>query len=319
MKKILLMGEPMALLIADSYGPLDEVEHFTRSLAGAEVNVAIGLARLGHCPAYVTRLGEDPFGVFIKKFLDKEKISTDFVSFDSVYRTGIQLKNKVLEGDPVAPYYRKGSAASHLSVSQIDDISFDEVVHVHVTGILPALSQSCRLATYRLLERAKEHNVYITFDPNLRPALWKSESEMVQIINDLASRADLVLPGVEEGKILVGSDDPVKIADYYQSLGVDKVIVKIGKCGAYIRDKKESYTVAGFEVDQVIDTVGAGDGFAVGIISGKLEGLSLKDMVLRANAIGAMQVTNISDNEGLPTTKELDAFMSANYENSISN
>jgi 2-dehydro-3-deoxygluconokinase len=309
MNKIVLMGEPMALLIADTVGPLEDIEHFTRTLAGAEVNVCIGLARLGHHPTYISRLGEDPFGYYIKKFLEKEHIGVENISFDPLYKTGIQLKNKVIEGDPYAPYYRKGSAASHLSVKEIDAIDFKEVKWVHVTGILPALSTTCKEATYRLIKRAKEENVFISFDPNLRPALWPSKEEMVHTINDLASYADLVLPGEEEGLLLVGSKEPEVISDFYQSLGVKQVVVKMGSTGAYVRDDKESYIVPEFKIDNVVDTVGAGDGFAVGLISAKLEGFSLKEAVLRGNAIGAIQVTNSSDNEGLPTREELTSFM----------
>jgi 2-dehydro-3-deoxygluconokinase len=310
MSNIILFGEPMALLIADRVGPLEDIEHFTRTLAGAEVNVCIGLSRLGHSVTYITRLGDDPFGHYIEKFLKRENIGTEFLTYDSVYRTGIQLKNKVIQGDPWAPYYRKGSAASHITPAEIDLIDFKDIKHVHVTGICPALSESCLAATYRLIERAKENNVYVTFDPNLRPALWESNEVMVRTINDLASKADMVLPGAAEGIPLVGSDDPEKIADFYHNLGVKSVVVKAGAKGAYVRDGEESYMVSGFKIDKVVDTVGAGDGFAVGIISGKLEGLSLRDSVSRGNAIGAIQCTNISDNEGLPTREELKKFMS---------
>lgn len=312
MGKAILFGEPMALLIADTVGDLEDVEHFTRSISGAEVNVCIGLSRLGHKATYITRLGDDPFGHFIEKYLKKENIDTEFITYDSVYRTGIQLKSKVLEGDPKAPYYRKGSAASHITPKEIDAIDFSDVDHVHVTGIPPALSKSCREATYRLMERARENNVFITFDPNLRPSLWESEEVMIEIINDLSSKADMVLPGVQEGKILLGTDDLKTIADKYQAMGVKQVVIKNGAKGAYVRDGNESYTVKGFKVDKVVDTVGAGDGFAVGIISGRLEGLPLKEMVKRANAIGAIQVTNVGDNEGLPTPEELKAFMERN-------
>lgn len=311
MSEVILFGEPMALFVADTVGPLEDVEHFTRSLAGAEVNVCIGLTRLKHKATYITRLGDDPLGKYIEKFLIKEGIGTEFITFDPVYRTGIQLKNKVVKGDPYAPYYRKGSAASRISPNEIDAIDFDGIKHVHITGIPPALSQSCRKATYRLFERAKENNVYISFDPNLRPALWESREEMIQTINDLASKADMVLPGTSEGLILMGSEDPEKIADFYLNLGAKTVIVKLGEQGAYVRTEKESYTVEGFKVEKVIDTVGAGDGFAVGVISGRLEGLPLKDCVRRGNAIGAIQVQHISDNEGLPTREELDSFIAS--------
>lgn len=311
MSEVILFGEPMALFVADTVGPLEDVEHFTRTLAGAEVNVCIGLSRLGHKTTYITRLGDEPLGRYIEKFLMREGIGTEFITFDPVYRTGIQLKNKVLEGDPYAPYYRKGSAASHISIKEIDSIDFDGIKHVHITGIPPALSESCRQATYRLFERAKENNVYISFDPNLRPALWESKEVMIKIINDLASRADMVLPGTSEGLILMGSENPEEIADFYQKLGAKTVVVKMGGQGAFVKTENEDYTVEGFRVDKVIDTVGAGDGFAVGIISGRLEGLSLKDCVRRGNAIGAIQIQHISDNEGLPTRKELEAFISS--------
>ena len=310
MSKILLMGEPMALLIAEEPGPLELADKFERRLAGAEVNVCIGLTRLGHQALYLTRLGNDPFGVFVENQLKKEGISTDYIIYDDVYRTGIMLKNRVLAGDPTTAYYRKGSAFSHLNENDINQISLDGVEYIHVTGIPSALSDSCQAAAFRLIDRAKEKGIFISCDPNLRPSLWQDKAQMKAVINKLSTKADLVLPGIEEGLVLCGTDDPAKIADFYQNVGVKKIIVKLGPKGAYVRDNDESAVVSGFKVEKVIDTVGAGDGFAAGVLSGIAEGLSLKDAALRGNAIGAIQVTHISDNEGLPTPDELKKFMS---------
>lgn len=299
----------MALLIADTTGPLEEVEHFTRAMSGAEVNVSIGLSRLGHPVEYLTRLGDDPFGHYIASALKKNEIGTSLVTYDDVYRTGIQLKNRVTDGsDPYAPYYRKGSAASHITISEIDAIDLTDVELVHVTGIPPALSQSARKATFRLMDRAKEAGIFITFDPNLRPVLWEDEETMCTVLNQLAAKADVVLPGIGECKILAGTEDKKEVADFYQKLGVKTVIIKDGSKGAYVQTADENYDVAGYKVEKVVDTVGAGDGFAVGVLSGILEGLDLKDSVKRGNAIGAIQVMNIGDNEGLPTPEELKAF-----------
>lgn len=309
MAKTILFGEPMALLIADTTGPLEEVEHFTRALSGAEVNVSIGLSRLNHQVEYLTRLGDDPFGHYIENQLKKNNIGTSMVTYDSVYRTGIQLKNRVTDGsDPYAPYYRKGSAASHISVKEIDALDLTDVELVHVTGIPPALSESAREATFRLMERAKEEGIFLTFDPNLRPALWENEETMIRVINKLAQNTDVVLPGIGECAILAGTEDVEAAADFYQNLGAKTVVIKDGSNGAYVRDGKASYRVPGYKVTNVVDTVGAGDGFAVGVLSGILEGLEMKESVLRGNAIGAIQVMNISDNEGLPTHEELKKF-----------
>ena len=309
MAKVLLIGEPMALLIADTVGPLEEVESFTRKLAGAEVNVCIGLTRLGHVATYVTRLGQDPFGVYTKATLEKEGISTEFITFDDEYKTGMMLKGKVLDGDPHVAYYRKGSAASKMEPEQMDAIDLSGFDLVHMTGILPALSLECRAATKRLMERAKSAGITISFDPNLRPSLWENEKIMVEVLNDLAKLADIVLPGIEEGLALMGSEEPSEIADYYQNLGAKQVVVKIGPEGAYARDGEISTMIPGFKVETVVDTVGAGDGFATGVVSGIIEGLSLNDAVLRGNAIGSIQVQHLSDNEALPTRAELNAYM----------
>ena len=262
----------MAMFVAKTCGPLYEVEEFTRMLAGAEVNVAIGLKRLGHSVAYVTKLGTDPFGTYIENKLKSEGLDVQ-ISKDEDHFTGYQLKGKVMEGDPEVFYYRRNSAASCLSVEDIEKVDLEGARVLHITGIPPALSKSCRKATYRLIERAREKNMLVSFDPNLRPTLWESQEVMIQTINDIA------------------------------------VIIKAGGAGAYAdwEDGKAFYP--GYKVKEVVDTVGAGDGFAVGILSAWLEGLQMPEMVDRGNAIGSIQVSVASDNEGLPTKEELDAYM----------
>ena len=193
-------------------------------------------------------------------------------------------------------------------MSEINQIDLSDVQLVHVTGIPPALSQSAREATFRLVERAKENHILVTFDPNLRPALWENQQTMCEVINRLASMCDIFLPGVHECEILMGFSNIEKIALYYRNLGVPITIIKDGAKGAYVAKKDSIYHVPGFKVD----TVGAGDGFAVGILSGILENLNLKDCVTRANAIGAIQVMHVSDNEGLPTKIQLQKFLQEN-------
>ena len=309
MSEVITIGEPMALLVADHEGPLEDIEHFTKYVAGAEVNFSIGMTRLGHSVTYITKLGQDPFGKYINKFLQQQSIKTPYVKFDDSNRTGMQLKAKVSVGDPEVFNFRKGSAASHLNLPDVEDIEWENIKHLHLTGIPPALSATCRSVTYKLIQTAKENGVSISFDPNLRLQLWEDKKEMVQIINELASQSDIVLPGVNEGLLLMGSDDENAIADFYLNKGVSTVIVKLGEKGAFVKTKEDSFIVPGFKVEKVVDTVGAGDGFAVGVISGLLEGLSLKDAVRRGNAVGALAVMSPGDNDGLPTPDQLKTYM----------
>lgn len=308
MSEVILFGEPMAMFVAKTTGALHEVEEFVRLLAGAEVNVAIGLTRLGHSVSYVTKLGTDPFGTYIENKLKEEGLNAQ-ITRDADHFTGYQLKNKVLKGDPEVFYYRRNSAASCMSVEDVEKVDFEGAKVLHITGIPPALSLSCREASYRMIERAREHGMLVSFDPNLRPTLWESEEVMIKTINDIASKADIVLPGTGEGKILMGSDEPEEIAAFYRKNGAKAVIVKAGADGAYVDSAECTGFYEGFKVENVVDTVGAGDGFAVGIISAYLEGLPIKEMVDRANAIGSIQVSVASDNEGLPSREELERYM----------
>ncbi|WP_041138076.1 sugar kinase [Beduini massiliensis] len=309
MAKILLFGEPMALFTATEYGSLKDVKTFERSLAGAEINVGIGLVRLGHEVTYLTRLGEDPLGYGISQRLVEENIDTSMITYDPIYKTGMMMKNIVKTGDPEIAYYRKGSAFSHMHPNIINTLDLSHYDLLHVTGIPCALSEDCREATLRLVRKAKTSGLKISFDPNLRPSLWSSEEIMIETIHEIATYADMILPGISEAEILMGSDDPDQIADYYLQMGIQQVIIKLGSKGAFVKSEQERFIQPGYKVENVVDTVGAGDGFAVGMISAVLEGLSLKEASDRANAIGAMQVSVLGDNEGLPTIEQLKAYM----------
>ncbi|MEE1041783.1 MAG: sugar kinase [Lachnospiraceae bacterium] len=311
MAEVMLFGEPMVMFVAETAQPLEDVEMFRRSLAGAELNVAIGLVRLGHSAAYCTKLGTDPFGKYAEKKIRSEGIEAQ-VSYDSRYWTGFQLKNRVSEGDPEVVYFRENSAASHMTVEDVDQLDFKEAKILHITGIPPALSRSCLEATCHLIETARSNGMLVSFDPNLRPSLWESREVMIKTINDLAAKADLVLPGTGEGRILMGSEDPEAIAEYYRAHGAKIVIVKNGSTGAYVCSDQYKKHCPGFRVEHVVDTVGAGDGFAVGVLSALLEGLSPEAAAIRGNAIGAIQVSVRSDNEGLPNRAELESFIANN-------
>lgn len=315
-KNILLVGEPMGLFIAQEEASLEDVRLFSTAVAGAEFNVAVGLSRLGHSVGYMTKLGNDPFGKQIIKTMQRNKIGTSLISFMGDRATGFMLKSKTSRGDPDIFYYRKNSAASTLSVADVEKIDLTNYDCLHITGILPALSASSLEATRYLMERAKAAGLTVFFDPNLRPQLWPDRSTMVRELNRLAALADYVLPGCKEGGVLCGTEEPEKIADFYLSSGAKAVIVKTGPKGAYAADKKGSFRSPTYPAEKIVDTVGAGDGFAVGIISAVMEGLSLEEAVRRANAIGTIQVMNVSDNEGLPTREELDLFMSRNRQES---
>ncbi|MEO8015751.1 sugar kinase [Polaromonas sp.] len=307
---VITFGEAMLLLVADRPGPLEQAEAFYKRTAGAETNVAIGLARLGLKVGWGSRLGTDSMGRYLLAAMQQEGIDCSHVVCDPSQKTGFQFKSKVLDGsDPQVEYHRQGSAASHICVDDIDEDWLLSARHLHATGVFPAISASTLPAARKTMDLMRAAGRSVSFDPNLRPTLWSSPGLMRESINDLATRADWVLPGLEEGRFLTGEASAEGIARFYRQRGARLVAVKLGADGAWFdSDTDGSGHVPGFPVAQVVDTVGAGDGFAVGVISALLDGLGVVEAVKRGAWIGARAVQVLGDSEGLPTRAELHEF-----------
>jgi 2-dehydro-3-deoxygluconokinase len=304
---VITFGEAMMLLVADRPGPLEQAQAFYKRTAGAETNVAIGLARLGLKVAWASRLGTDSMGRYLLAAMTGEGIDCSHVVCDASQRTGFQFKGRVTDGsDPPVEYHRKGSAASFMCVADIDEAWLLGARHLHATGVFAAVSASTLQAAIKTMDLMRGAGRSVSFDPNLRPSLWATPELMRSTINDLATRADWVLPGLEEGRFLTGKDSPEDIARFYRERGAKLVVVKLGSEGAYFDHEGGSGHVPGFPVAEVVDTVGAGDGFAVGVISALLEGQSVPQAVRRGAWIGARAVQVLGDSEGLPTRAELE-------------
>ena len=300
-------GEAMMLLVADRPGPLENAQSFHKRTAGAETNVAIGLARLGLKVGWASRLGADSMARYLLATMQGEGIDCSKVVCDPTQKTGFQFKGRVMDGsDPPVEYHRKGSAASHMGVADVDEDWLRSARHLHATGVFAAISDTSLEAARKSISVMRAAGRTVSFDPNLRPTLWSSTEHMRASINSLAAGADWVLPGLEEGRLLTGQQTPEAIAAFYRRQGASLVVIKLGAEGAYYDSSTEgSGYVAGFPVAEVIDTVGAGDGFAAGVISALLEGLSVPEAIRRGSWIGARAVQVLGDTEGLPTRAQL--------------
>jgi dehydrogluconokinase len=305
---LITLGEAMALFVAETPGPLEGVQRFAKRTAGAETNVAIGMARLGFQVGWQSRLGHDSMARYLLAAIGAEGVDCAQVSCHADERTGFMFKGRVDDGsDPPIEYHRKGSAASRLGPEHIDPAWIGSARHLHVSGVFPALSQRTLAATRAAMAAARAHGRTIGFDPNLRPALWPSREAMRDTLNELAAQADWVLPGLEEGRLLTGHDTPEAVARFYRQRGAQRVVVKLGAEGAYFDDRDAGCgRVPAFPVAEVVDTVGAGDGFMVGVTSALLDGRSLAEAARRGAWIGARAVQVRGDTEGLPTRAQLD-------------
>lgn len=313
MPQILTIGESMVMMVADQSDSLQFVTSYTRKIAGAESNVAIGMARLGHDAGWISAIGDDPFGTYIRNTIRGEGVDTSRVQILPEYPTGMLIKERNEIGDPKVYYYRRGSAASHITPDMVDEEYFTGTKILHITGIFPALSQDCRDTLAKAIAIAKQQGALVTFDPNIRLKLWSKE-EAKKTLLAIAGQSDLIMPGRKEAELLLGTGDWEKVKEHFHAAGNRYIVMKDGPGGAFYSHQEGSEVIEagyakGFPVRRVVDTVGAGDGFAVGILSALMEGLSLKQAVTRGNAIGSLAVMVQGDVEGYPTRRQLEEYL----------
>lgn len=305
---VVTLGESMILFMPDTLGSMRYAQNFSVKVAGAESNVAIGLARLNYKSGWISHLGDDEFGKKINSFICGEGVDVSEVRFNPSLPTGLNFKEMLSEDEIKVHYYRQGSAASYMQASDLNEEYIKQAKYLHLTGITPALSEGCYKMVLSAIEIAKRHGVTVVFDPNLRKKLWDEEHAR-KVILEISAKADIVLPGINEGKMLFNENDVQSIARLFYDQGSTVVVLKLGEKGAYYLSEKEQGYVPAFPVRRVLDPVGAGDGFAAGFLSGLLDQLDLESAVKRGAAVGALVTTVPGDVEGMPDRTRLESYM----------
>lgn len=311
--EVVTLGECMVGMVAREAGPLAEARSFDAYVAGTEGNMAIGLARLGHRAAFIGRVGDDGFGLAIRRDLAGEGVDISGVVTDSAAPTGLLVRETRGLGSAEVVYYRRGSAGSRLCADDISasQILFEGARWLHLTGITPGLGPSCLDAVVASVELARRHGLEISLDANLRRKVW-TEGEWRDCLLELLPRCTVVLAGAEEAEILTGQvrDDVEELLGGLSRLGPDTAVLRLGELGAAAK-ARGSTLVSGppFPVGNVIDTVGAGDAFTAGWIAARLEGRDAETALAWGNAAGAFAVATRGDHGGLPTRIELERLL----------
>jgi len=305
--EVITFGESMVLFSPGDKGPLRHIHNFTKSIAGAEANVAIALARLGHKVGWFSKLGNDEFGRYIQFMIRGEGVDVSRVIEDSDHQTGLLFKELFEHVNPNVYYYRKNSAASHVKPVDLDKSYIESAQILHLTGITPAISESARETVFEAIRIAKEAGVKVSFDPNIRLKLWSKEQAKETIL-EICKNVDILFPGIDESEMLLGTTDTNEIFKAFHDIGVGEIALKLGKKGCMVSDGKACEFVPGYVVEKLEDSVGAGDGFAAGYLSSRLKGLSIQEAGDYANGVGAMATLVRGDSEGFPTYKQLLAF-----------
>jgi len=282
--------------------PVDELTYgcrLTLRMAGAESNLAIGLARLGVPVRWVSRLGNDALGDVIVDTLAREGVDVSGVIRDAGAPTGLFYKARH-GGRTAVGYLRAGSAASRLAPGDVPDDALDGVDLVHLTGITIGLADSVRALVVDLARRARERDITVIFDPNWRPALWPDVSAARVACAEVLPYADWVLCGAEEGRLLFGGTTADATIVAIRDGGARDAVVRIGAGGAVLLVDGAAITVPPERVVDVIDEVGAGDAFAAGFAYGLLNDWDPLEAAVAGNRLAAASLEGPGDWETLP-------------------
>lgn len=295
-RTLLAVGETMAMVTPVVAAPVVEADAFLLDAGGAESNVAAHVAALGHRAVWFSRLGADALGRRIARQLSERGVDVSRVVFDPAHPTGLYVKDP---GDGVL-YFRRGSAASHLCEADADDVSFDGVDLLHVSGITAAISASAAAFLDRVIARARELGVTVSFDVNHRAPLWDAATAAPALL-ELARGADIVLVGRDEAETLWGTAGAADVRALLPE--VAELVVKDGDVGATAFVGRDAVFVPTPAVE-VVEAVGAGDAFAGGYLAGYLSGAPIAERLTAGHerAARTLQTTTDSIDEPVPAT-----------------
>ena len=305
--EVVTFGETMAALRA--HGALRLGGSLGLSVAGAESNVAIGLARLGHRVRWAGRVGADELGALVLRTLRAEGVDTTHAITDDAGRpTGLLMTEPRLGTLTRVSYYRTGSAGSAVAPADVLPALADGPRVLHLTGITPALSPTAADAALTAAATAHEAGITVCLDINHRSRLWTADRARAAL-RPMLAHVDLLIASEDELPLVLarpGVDEPEAVRAVLAE-GVGEVVVKRGARGATAFTADGATDRAARQVDAV-DLVGAGDAFVAGYLSGLLDGADVPARLHRAVTTSAFAVATRGDWEGLPARDELGLF-----------
>ncbi|HZC72680.1 MAG TPA: sugar kinase [Jatrophihabitans sp.] len=303
MSEVVTFGEAMAALRGT--GLLRLGGELSLSIAGAESNLAIGLARLSHDVAWIGRVGDDELGQLVLRTLRAEQVDVRAAHIDADRPTGLLLFEPRIADTVRVAYYRSGSAGGAIAAEDVLPHLRSGLRLLHVTGVTAALGPQAVDAVNAAVKHARALGAQVSLDINYRSQLWPADRAR-EVLRPLAAQVDLLFASDDELRLVApdpGADTAASARQLLDS-GVTTVVLKRGADGALAHTAAGELRVAARAVP-VVDVVGAGDAFAAGYLSGHLDGRNVAGCLDRASVVAAFAVAQRGDWEGLPTRAEL--------------
>ena len=271
---------------------------FERVTAGAEVNVAVALARLGLKAQYFSRFGNDQLGSVMLADIEAEGVDVSLAKRVDSF-TGAMVRNPGKTAPVEISYLRKGSAASTIEPGDILDSYISSTRWLHATGITCAISESGAKTVKHALEKAAQLKIKSSFDLNIRRKLW-SEDAARKVLEPLARDVELLIGGEDEYQVVFGKVDPKQILAEVNKRGCKIAVMTKG-------DQKMRFSIGG-NYEEItppkvlaVDPVGSGDAFTGGVIAGLLSGMKVEQALEQGSICGALVASMFGDWTGIPT------------------
>jgi 5-dehydro-2-deoxygluconokinase len=286
---------------------LEDVETFGKFLGGSAANVSVASARLGHTPALITGVGDDPFGRFVRRALRELGVSDRFVVVDPDHATPVTFC-EIFPPDDFPLYFYRRPTAPDMQVRpadlDLDAIRGAELFWATVTGLSEEPSRAAHHAAWAARGR-RRHTV---LDLDYRPMFWASEQAASEQVRAALPHVTVAVGNREECAVAVGETDPDRAADALLDAGVELAVVKQGPRGVLGKTRSERVVVPPTPVE-VVNGLGAGDAFGGSLVHGLLTGLPLEQVLRNANAAGAIVASRLECSTAMPTAAEVEALV----------
>ena len=303
---VLCVGETMVALAPADGSRAETAATFVAHPAGAESNVAMALAGLGHRAAWASRLGADPLGRRVRAAVAAAGVDVELVELVEGRPTGLMVKDPTPAASDVM-YYRKGSAATDLGPQDLPRLGAVGARYVHLSGVTPALSSSCAALVRAVVIDRALGPAKVSFDVNFRARLWSAADAAAPLL-DLARAADVTFVGLDEAHALWDCTSAEEVQELIQ--GPRALLVKDGAVGATAFTSAATVFVPASQVD-VLEPVGAGDSFAAGWLAGELRGLSPELALRLAHLVAGTALGSMGDLGPAPSAAEIERALSA--------
>lgn len=290
---------------------LEDVQTFGKYLGGSAANVSVAAARYGHTSALISRVGDDPFGRFLRRELERLGVDNRFVKIDPALKTPITFC-EIFPPDDFPLYFYREPKAPDLNVAteelDLDAVRAARVFWFTVTG----LSQEPSRAAHHAALEARGRAAHTVIDLDYRPMFWAAPEDATAQVAFALEHGTVAVGNREECQVAVGETEPGRAADALLERGVTLAIVKQGPKGVLAKTATETVEVPPYFVD-VINGLGAGDAFGGALCHGLLEGWGLERILRFANIAGALVASRLECSTAMPTTAEVDAILQTGF------